>query len=128
MKARRRIAAPKAQGLCGPCYGLTQLQQGFAHGGMGSDRHFCGATILKLECPLWVKSRHPQKLSQLGDVRAIRRVVSAEAVDVNCKETSASKLLWQCSRRSGAVFLDERANSLRSHRQLGQDQFSRADK
>jgi hypothetical protein len=35
MKARRRIAAPKAQGLCGPCYGMTQLQQGFAAGEMG---------------------------------------------------------------------------------------------
>jgi hypothetical protein len=40
MKARRRIAAPKAQGLCGSRYGLTRLQQGFATGGMGSDRHF----------------------------------------------------------------------------------------
>jgi hypothetical protein len=40
MKVRRRIAAPKAQGLCGPCYGLTQLQQGFTTGGMGSNRHF----------------------------------------------------------------------------------------
>src|SRR5262249_1648780 len=40
MKARRRIAAPKAQGLCGPCYGVSQLQQGFTTGGMGSDRHF----------------------------------------------------------------------------------------
>src|SRR5262249_44416657 len=40
MKVRRRIAAPKAQGLCGPCYGLTQLQQGFTTGGMGSNSHF----------------------------------------------------------------------------------------
>jgi hypothetical protein len=40
MKVRRRIAAPKAQGLCGPCYGLTQLQQAFTTAGMGSDRHF----------------------------------------------------------------------------------------
>jgi hypothetical protein len=27
MKSRRRIAAPKAQGLCGPCFGTPQLQQ-----------------------------------------------------------------------------------------------------
>jgi len=40
MKVRRRIAAPKAQGLCGPCYGLTQLQQGFTPGRMGPTLHF----------------------------------------------------------------------------------------
>jgi hypothetical protein len=42
MKSRRRIAAPKAQSLCGLCFGTTQLQQGFAAGGMGSNRHFAG--------------------------------------------------------------------------------------
>jgi hypothetical protein len=36
MKVRRRIADPKAQGLCGPCYGMPQLQQGFAIGETGS--------------------------------------------------------------------------------------------
>jgi hypothetical protein len=40
MKSRRRIAAPKAQSLCGLCFGTTQLQQGFPPGGMGFDRHF----------------------------------------------------------------------------------------
>jgi hypothetical protein len=35
MNARRRIAAPKAQGLYGLCFGMTQLQQGFATDGMG---------------------------------------------------------------------------------------------
>jgi hypothetical protein len=35
MKSRRRIAAPEAQGLCGPCYGMRQLQQGFSTDGMG---------------------------------------------------------------------------------------------
>jgi len=35
MKSRRRIAAPKAQSLCGLRFGMTQLQQGFAAGGMG---------------------------------------------------------------------------------------------
>jgi hypothetical protein len=39
MKSRRRIAAPKAQSLCGLCFGTTQLQQGFMTGGIGSDRH-----------------------------------------------------------------------------------------
>jgi hypothetical protein len=39
-KSRRRIAAPKAQGLCGPCCGTTQLQQGITTRGMGSDCHF----------------------------------------------------------------------------------------
>jgi hypothetical protein len=34
-KSRRRIAAPKAKGLCGPCYGMTQLQQEFATSEMG---------------------------------------------------------------------------------------------
>jgi len=40
IKVRRRIAATKAQSLCGLCFGMTQLQQGFTTGGMGSDRHF----------------------------------------------------------------------------------------
>jgi hypothetical protein len=40
MKLRRRIAAPEAQGLCGLRYGMTQLQQGFTTGGMGSDSYF----------------------------------------------------------------------------------------
>src|SRR5262249_47925176 len=40
MKARRRIAAPKARCLCGPCYGLTQLQQGFTTSGMGPNVRF----------------------------------------------------------------------------------------
>ena len=38
MKSRRRIATPKAQGLCGLCIGRTQLQQGFTSDEMGSDR------------------------------------------------------------------------------------------
>ena len=38
MKSRRRIAAPKAQGLCGLCFGM-RLQQGFTTGGMGCARH-----------------------------------------------------------------------------------------
>ena len=40
MKSRRRIAAPKAQSLCGLCFRTTQLQQGFPPGGMRFDRHF----------------------------------------------------------------------------------------
>ncbi|MGB5181669.1 MAG: hypothetical protein WBO12_05715 [Xanthobacteraceae bacterium] len=35
IKVRRRIAATKAQSLCGLCFGMTQLQHGFANGGMG---------------------------------------------------------------------------------------------
>jgi hypothetical protein len=40
MKARRRIPVPKAQGLYRPCFGMTQLQQEFMVGGMGSILHF----------------------------------------------------------------------------------------
>src|SRR6516162_4506981 len=52
MKSRRRIAFPKA----GTSLIRTRLQQGFAEGGMGSDRHF--AWLLRTECLLWVKSGH----------------------------------------------------------------------
>src|SRR6516162_5933185 len=31
----RPIAAPQGSGLCGLCFGMTQLQQGFAADGMG---------------------------------------------------------------------------------------------
>jgi hypothetical protein len=52
MKSRRRIAFPKA----GTSLIRTRLQQGFAEGGMGADRHF--AWLLRTECLLWVKSGH----------------------------------------------------------------------
>jgi len=58
IKLRRCTAAPKAQSLCGLCFGMTQLQQGITTCGMGSPLSFCAAAILRTECPLWVKSRH----------------------------------------------------------------------
>src|SRR6516164_1303380 len=88
MKSRRRVAAPKAQSLCGLCFGTTQLQQGFPPGGMGFDCHFAwqqssgpnvrfgskadiaaclinvrftpksGHWNLVAQCPLCAKSRH----------------------------------------------------------------------
>jgi hypothetical protein len=54
MKSRRRIAFTKA----GTTPIKTQLQQGFAIGGMGSDRHFAQQQSEAARCPLWVKSRH----------------------------------------------------------------------
>jgi hypothetical protein len=41
MKSRRRIAAPKAQSLCGLFYGMSQLQPGI-NPGMGSALPFAG--------------------------------------------------------------------------------------
>ena len=41
MKLRRRIAAPKAQGLCGLCL-EKRLQQGFTTGEMGFRGQFAG--------------------------------------------------------------------------------------
>jgi hypothetical protein len=35
-----RIAAPKVQSLCGLCFRMTQLQQGFATGEMGFNDKF----------------------------------------------------------------------------------------
>ena len=87
MKSRRRIAFPKA----GTSLIRTRLQQGFAEGGMGSDRHF--AWLLRTECLLWVKSGHrgwlmecplyPQKrtleLSRVMSNREYRRTHGAAA-------------------------------------------------
>jgi len=65
MKARRRIAAPKAQGLCGPCFGTTQLQQGITTCGMGSDGHFA-----------WQQSPRPNvRFGSKADIGAYTRHV-----------------------------------------------------
>jgi hypothetical protein len=41
-----------------------RLQQGFTPGGMGFDRSFCVATILRTERPLWVNNGHRGQLKQ----------------------------------------------------------------
>jgi hypothetical protein len=66
MKSRRRIAAPKAQSLCGLRFGMTQLQQGFAAGGMGFRIKSHGGNFEPL-------------MSALGQKRTLKRlrVISA---------------------------------------------------
>jgi hypothetical protein len=61
MKSHRRIAAPKAQSLCGLCFGTTQLQQGFVADGMGFRVKLHGSNFEPL-------------MSALGQKRTLRGV------------------------------------------------------
>jgi len=63
MKARRRIAAPRLRAV------RTMLWNGAITAGIYDRRNgvrtsFCVATILRIECPLWVKSRHRRTSNQ----------------------------------------------------------------
>jgi len=67
MKARRRIAASKAQGLRGPCYGMPQLQQGFTTGEMGLGVSLHG-------------SNPEQPMSALGQMQTLQCVCAMSAL------------------------------------------------
>ena len=66
------------------------LQQGFATGGMGSDRHFAWQRSSGTECPLWVKSGHHETLNPRPLYPQKRTSVERAAMSALCqKQTHA---------------------------------------
>jgi hypothetical protein len=112
MKARRRIGAPEAQGLLGPCWN-DAITIGNYERRNGVRLSFCAATILRTECPLWVKSGHSSSLGQCplfarsaakeaaGKVATSRRTVLGVAHPILEQKRIADELREAKAKRPG---------------------------
>ena len=87
MKARRRIAAPRLRAV------RTMLWNGAITAGIYDRRNgvrtsFCVATILRIECPLWVISGHFAKSGRCPLYPQKRTLVERVRMSALCqKET-----------------------------------------